>query len=169
MNQTEKDAYDAANPVLVMPLDIPSLTTTERDEHVSPPKDWLIYNSTTDQLERYDGSAWVAVGGGDFPLLASASPSASSQVDFDTAAWFSSTYQSLLLTASNLTPSADNTRLSIRYKLGGAYKTTAYGWRIQVGNSAAQFRSTENRIILPTGPEPPFHYPFRSPRPDIYL
>lgn len=40
---------------------LPVLTTTQRNL-LSPAAGWLIYNSTTTQVESYNGSAWVAVG-----------------------------------------------------------------------------------------------------------
>lgn len=44
-------------------VQIPQLTTTERDD-LTPVEGMLIYNSTTDQFERYQASAWGAFGGG---------------------------------------------------------------------------------------------------------
>jgi len=41
----------------------PVLTTTQRDA-LTGEEGMVIFNSTTDQLEEYDGSTWQAVGGG---------------------------------------------------------------------------------------------------------
>jgi hypothetical protein len=45
-------------------LQIPQLTSTQRGD-LTPVEGMLIYNSTTDQFERYQASAWGAFGGGD--------------------------------------------------------------------------------------------------------
>ncbi len=42
---------------------LPSLTTTQRDA-LAPETGLLIWNTTTAQIEQYNGSAWAAVGGG---------------------------------------------------------------------------------------------------------
>ena len=42
-------------------LFLPVLTTAQRDA-LSPARGWHIYNSTTEQVESYNGSSWVAVG-----------------------------------------------------------------------------------------------------------
>ena len=46
---------------------VPSLTTTERDNLVTPATGFIIYNSTDDKLQRYSGTAWgniIAAGTG---------------------------------------------------------------------------------------------------------
>lgn len=40
---------------------IPIVTTTERNAISSPSSKIIIYNSTTDRFERYNGSAWVGL------------------------------------------------------------------------------------------------------------
>ena len=42
-------------------LFLPVLTTTQRNA-LSPARGWAVYNSTTEQVESYNGTAWVAVG-----------------------------------------------------------------------------------------------------------
>lgn len=44
-------------------LQVPKLTTTERDG-LTPVNGMLIYNTTTNQFERYEADAWGAFGGG---------------------------------------------------------------------------------------------------------
>jgi len=45
-------------------LQFKSYTTTQRDALSSPQAGWTIYNSTTNKLNQYNGSAWTEVGGG---------------------------------------------------------------------------------------------------------
>jgi|GEM_PF-3842164 len=42
-------------------LILPSLTTTQRDAIVGPEEGQLIFNTTTNKLNFYTGSAWEAV------------------------------------------------------------------------------------------------------------
>src|SRR6185295_3669881 len=42
----------------------PRMTTTQRDAISSPTEGSVIYNTTTKELNRYNGTAWAAVGGG---------------------------------------------------------------------------------------------------------
>lgn len=45
-------------------LKMPVLTTAQRDAISSPPEGLVIYNSTTDTLDAFNGSAWQVVGDG---------------------------------------------------------------------------------------------------------
>tara|TARA_B100000530_G_C15698152_1_gene384865 strand:- start:325 stop:561 length:237 start_codon:yes stop_codon:yes gene_type:complete len=45
-------------------LQLKSYTTTQRDALSSPQAGWTIYNSTTNKMNQYNGSAWTEVGGG---------------------------------------------------------------------------------------------------------
>ena len=45
-------------------LQLKSYTTPQRDALSSPQAGWTIYNSTTNKLNQYNGSAWTEVGGG---------------------------------------------------------------------------------------------------------
>ena len=62
VNQIEN--HDANQVELTDPLQIKSYTTTQRDGLSSPQAGWTIYNSTTNKLNQYNGSAWTEVGGG---------------------------------------------------------------------------------------------------------
>ena len=62
VNQIEN--HDANQVELTAPLQIKSYTTTQRDALSSPQAGWTIYNSTTNKLNQYNGSAWTEVGGG---------------------------------------------------------------------------------------------------------
>ncbi len=42
----------------------PRMTTAQRNAIASPTKGLLIFNTTTNVLNTYDGSSWIAVGGG---------------------------------------------------------------------------------------------------------
>lgn len=42
-------------------INVPQLTTAQRDALASPKTACLIYNSTTNKLNFYNGSAWEAV------------------------------------------------------------------------------------------------------------
>ena len=57
---------DATNRVLVTdtPFRVASLTTTQRNAIASPANGDIIYNSTTNQIESYENSAWGAIAGG---------------------------------------------------------------------------------------------------------
>ena len=57
---------NATNRVLITdtPFRLASFTTTQRDALASPVNGDMIYNSTTNQLESYENSAWVATSGG---------------------------------------------------------------------------------------------------------
>lgn len=48
---------------------VPRMTTTQRDAIATPATSLIIYNNTTAQFEYYNGSAWVAFGGGATPDL----------------------------------------------------------------------------------------------------
>jgi len=50
------------------PAKFKSYTTSERDSISSPAAGMTIFNSTTNQLNVYDGSSWGAVGGGSTSL-----------------------------------------------------------------------------------------------------
>lgn len=56
---------DATNRVLVTdtPFRVASLTTTQRNAIASPANGDIIYNSTTNQIESYENSAWGAIAG----------------------------------------------------------------------------------------------------------
>jgi hypothetical protein len=45
-------------------LELPKMTTTERDEILSPRAGLEIYNTTTTQVETFSGSGWLASSGG---------------------------------------------------------------------------------------------------------
>lgn len=45
-------------------LQLKSYTTTQRDALSIPQAGWTIYNSTTNKMNQYNGSAWTEVGGG---------------------------------------------------------------------------------------------------------
>ena len=62
VNQIEN--HDANQVELTAPLQIKSYSTTDRDALSSPQAGWIIYNSTTNKLNQYNGSAWTEVGGG---------------------------------------------------------------------------------------------------------
>src|SRR6266446_4001985 len=42
----------------------PRMTTTERDAIVSPAAGLLVYNTTTNQLNYYNGASWQLIAGG---------------------------------------------------------------------------------------------------------
>ena len=65
VNQIEN--HDANQVELTAPLQIKSYSTTNRDALSSPQAGWTIYNSTTNQLNHYNGSAWVLVTTGAHP------------------------------------------------------------------------------------------------------
>ena len=62
VNAIEK--HDNNQIALNSPIQFKSYTTTQRDALSSPQAGWIIYNSTTNSLNQYNGSAWTEVGGG---------------------------------------------------------------------------------------------------------
>ena len=62
VNAIEK--HDNNQVALNSPIQFKSYTTTQRDALSSPQAGWTIYNSTTNKLNQYNGSAWTEVGGG---------------------------------------------------------------------------------------------------------
>ena len=50
-------------------LALKSYTTTERDALSSPQAGWTIYNSSTNKINQYNGSAWEEVGGASIGLV----------------------------------------------------------------------------------------------------
>ena len=62
VNAIEK--HDNNQVALNSPIQFKSYTTTQRDALSSPQAGWPIYNSTTNKLNQYNGSAWTEVGGG---------------------------------------------------------------------------------------------------------
>ena len=50
-------------------LQLKSYTTTQRDALSSPQAGWTIYNSTTNKMNQYNGSAWTEVGGASLGLV----------------------------------------------------------------------------------------------------
>ena len=50
-------------------LQLKSYTTTQRDALSSPQAGWTIYNSTTNKINQYNGSAWEEVGGASIGLV----------------------------------------------------------------------------------------------------
>ena len=62
VNEIEK--HDNNQIALNSPIQFKSYTTTQRDALSSPQAGWTIYNSTTNKLNQYNGSAWTEVGGG---------------------------------------------------------------------------------------------------------
>ena len=62
VNAIEK--HDNNQVALNSPIQFKSYTTTQRDALSSPQAGWTIYNSTTNQLNHYNGSAWVVVSTG---------------------------------------------------------------------------------------------------------
>ena len=62
VNAIEK--HDNNQIALNSPIQFKSYTTTQRDALSSPQAGWTIYNSTTNKLNQYNGSAWTEVGGG---------------------------------------------------------------------------------------------------------
>ena len=70
---------------------------------------------------KYDGTAQVAAGG--LTLLSTVTASASATVDVETT--FSSTYDAYLLVCSSVLAATPGSQLLIRYKLSGAYVSTA--------------------------------------------
>lgn len=62
---------------------IPRMTTTQRDAISSPPESLLIYNTTTDQFEHFDGSSWVATGAGSGDVTGPASATDNAIARFD--------------------------------------------------------------------------------------
>ena len=62
VNQIEK--HDANQVEMTSPLQLKSYTTTQRDALSSPQAGWTVFNSTTNKINQYNGSAWEEVGGG---------------------------------------------------------------------------------------------------------
>ena len=62
VNAIEK--HDNNQIALNSPIQFKSYTTTQRDALSSPQAGWTIYNSTTNKMNQYNGSAWTEVGGG---------------------------------------------------------------------------------------------------------
>ena len=65
--------------------EIVSLTSTQRDAISSPNTGLQIYNITTNEAEVYNGSAWVAIGGGGSPVWGTITGTLSNQTDLQTA------------------------------------------------------------------------------------
>ena len=62
VNQIEK--HDANQVEMTSPLQLKSYTTTQRDALSSTQAGWTVFNSTTNKINQYNGSAWEEVGGG---------------------------------------------------------------------------------------------------------
>tara|TARA_A200000159_G_scaffold164843_1_gene196717 strand:+ start:8122 stop:8358 length:237 start_codon:yes stop_codon:yes gene_type:complete len=62
VNEIEK--HDNNQIALNSVLQLKSYTTAQRDALSSPQAGWTIYNSTTNKMNQYNGSAWTEVGGG---------------------------------------------------------------------------------------------------------
>jgi len=62
VNQIEN--HDANQVEMTAPFQLKSYSTTDRDNLSSPQAGWTIYNSTTNKLNHYNGSAWVEVSTG---------------------------------------------------------------------------------------------------------
>ena len=50
-------------------LNLKSYTTTQRDALSSPQAGWTVFNSTTNKINQYNGSAWEEVGGASIGLV----------------------------------------------------------------------------------------------------
>ena len=73
------------------------------------------YNTTDDELKIWDGSAWVAVGGGSITLLSSATASSSADLTFDNFV-DEATYSEYIFIMRNIIPQTDNTTLRYVYR-----------------------------------------------------
>jgi len=73
------------------------------------------YNTTDDELKIWDGSAWVAVGGGSITLLSSATASSSADLTFDNFV-DEATYSEYIFIMRNIIPQTDNTALRYVYR-----------------------------------------------------
>ena len=62
VNEIEK--HDNNQIALNSVLQLKSYTTAQIDALSSPQAGWTIYNSTTNKMNQYNGSAWTEVGGG---------------------------------------------------------------------------------------------------------
>ena len=67
VNQIEK--HDANQVEMTSPLQLKSYTTTQRDALSSPQAGWTVFNSTTNKITQYNGSAWEEVGGASIGLV----------------------------------------------------------------------------------------------------
>ena len=67
VNQIEK--HDANQVEKTSHLQLKSYTTTQRDALSSPQAGWTVFNSTTNKINQYNGSAWEEVGGASIGLV----------------------------------------------------------------------------------------------------
>ena len=98
-----------------------------------------------------NGSAasWGTVTAG-MTLLSTVTASNSSTVDIETT--FDSTYDSYVIIATNVTPTADGAQFYLRMKIGGSYVTTAYNYHItrsQSSSSSYAGSSNDNHEYIP--------------------
>jgi hypothetical protein len=83
-------------------------------------------------------------------LLSTVIASGSTTVDIETT--FDSTYDSYVIIATNVTPTADGAQFYLRMKLGGSYVTTAYNYHItrsQSSSSSYAGSSNDNHELIP--------------------
>ena len=141
MTAGEKTTYDAANPPIVVGTMPASDTTTERDLIITPSTGLLWDNTTTNQLERYDGTAWVAVGGDGWKTLQVQDVTNQATVDFTTAGHFDGTYPRLKVIFLGVNGTVDNVQLLLRFKVGGAWIAANYTYRSET------YRGTDAETI----------------------
>lgn len=152
MTQGEKNAYDAANPPIVVGTMPASGTTAERDSIISPSAGMIWNNTTTNQLERYNGTAWVAVGGDGWETLSVQDISSQATVDFTEAAHFDGTYKALELRFFGVNSTVDNTNLILRFNMG-VWKTADYTYHGEArrGLATQDFSSDSSSGIIIIG------------------
>ena len=61
--------YNGNNVSVDDALRLKNYTTTQRDALSSPQAGWTIFNSTTNKINQYNGSAWEEVGGASIGLV----------------------------------------------------------------------------------------------------
>jgi hypothetical protein len=122
---------------------LPSMTSTQRDAIVSPATGLEIFNTTTNQSEFYNGSAWVAVGG-------STPGGSTTQIQYNNAGAFAG--------SANLSFDGTNTFINgMTLGTGSGIQTIIQGTNIAAANTAAsslKFYSSQVALTCadPTSP-----------------
>jgi len=115
------------------------------------------YDTTADVLKIWDGSAWVAVGGGSIALLASGTASNSADLTFDNFA-DKDTYTGYKIYFDFLKPASDNVELRGTFRngtpadiTGTVVGSSAYAFMSTVGSALTTNQSTTNYIGMMPG------------------
>lgn len=115
----------------------------------------LRYNSTTNKLEYYNGTTWVALeatSGGGMTLIATQTASSSATIDFDNN--LDSTYESYLVTFSGVSPATDGANFECVMGTGATptYQTGAsdYSWAVGIFTTAntGSYDSSDDSIVI---------------------